>query len=103
MFVHAFVTCRLDNCKSFLLYGLPKYLIHRLQLVQNCAARLVLCGRKYERITPLLKELHWLPVEQRIVFKIQRLTLKLYIINVLAIFVICCKPTSLLGVYDHQA
>jgi len=73
--VHAFVTCRLDNCNSFL-YGIPKYLIHRLQLVQNCAARLVLCGRKYEHITPLLKELHWLPVEQRIVFKILLLTFK---------------------------
>ena len=75
MLVHTFVTCRLDNCNS-LPYGLPKYLIHRLQLVQNCAARLVLCGRKYEHITPLLKELHWLPVEQRIVFKILLLTFK---------------------------
>ena len=73
--VHAFVTCRLDNCYSFL-YGLPKYLIHRFQLVQNCAARLVLCGCKYEHITPSLKELHCLPVEQRIVFKILLLTFK---------------------------
>ena len=69
MLVHAFVMCRLDNC-NYLLYGLPKYLIHRLQLVQNCAARLILCSSKYDRITPLLRELHWLPVEQRIVFKI---------------------------------
>ena len=37
---------------------------------------MVLCGRKYEHITPLLKELHWLPVEQRIVFKILLLTFK---------------------------
>jgi len=37
---------------------------------------LVLCGRKYEHITPLLKELHWLPVEQRIAFKILLLTFK---------------------------
>ena len=28
--VHAFVTCTLDNCNS-LLYGLPRYLVHRLQ------------------------------------------------------------------------
>ena len=74
-FVHAFVPCRLDNCNS-LLYGLPKYLVHRLQLAQNCAARLILCGRKFDRITPLLKELHWLPVEQRIIFKILMLTFK---------------------------
>ena len=45
--IHAFVTCRLDNCNS-LLYGLPGYLIHRLQLVQNCAARVVMRRSKYE-------------------------------------------------------
>ena len=55
--VHAFVTSRLDNCNS-LLYGLPNYLVHRLQLAQNCAAGLILCGRKYDHVTPLLKELH---------------------------------------------
>ena len=55
--VHAFVTCRLDNCDS-LLYGLPKHLVHRPQLAQNCAARLILCGRKHDYFTPLLRELH---------------------------------------------
>ena len=64
--VHVFVMYRLDSCNS-LLYGLPNYLIHRLRLVQNCAARQILCGSKYDRITPLLREIHWLPVEQRIV------------------------------------
>ena len=73
--VRAFVTCRLDNC-YFLLYGLPKHLVHKLQLAQNCAARLILCGRKHDHITPLLKELHWLPVEQRIILKILMLTFK---------------------------
>ena len=73
--VHAFVTCRLDNCNS-LLYGLPKHLVHRLQLAQNCAARLILCGHKHDHVTPLLKELHWLPVEQRIIFKILFFTFK---------------------------
>ena len=60
--LHAFVTCRSDNCNS-LLYGLPKRLVHRLQLAQNCAAWLILCGRKHDHATPLLRELHWLPVE----------------------------------------
>ena len=76
MLVHAFIMCRLDNWSS-LLYGLPKHLlIHRLQLVQNCAPRLILCGAKHERITPFLRELHWLPLEQRIIFKILLLTFK---------------------------
>ena len=72
--VHAFVTCRLDNCNSLL--WSPKYLVHRLQLAQNCATRLISCGRKYDHVTPLLKELHWLSVEQRIVFRIILLTFK---------------------------
>ena len=73
--VHAFVTCRLDNGNA-LLYGLPKYLIERLQAVMNCAARLILRKQKYDHVTPLLIELHWLPVSQRIVFKILLLTFK---------------------------
>ena len=55
-FVHAVVACRLDNCNS-LLYGLPNYLVHRLQFAQNCAAGLILCGRKYDHVTSSLKEL----------------------------------------------
>ena len=67
MLVHAFVMCRLDNCNSVI--WTSEILVHRLQLVQNCAARLILCGSKYGRITPLLRELHWLPVKQRIFSK----------------------------------
>ena len=74
--VHAFVTCRLDNDGNALLYGLPKYLIAKLQAVLNCAARLILGKQKYDHATPLLIQLHWLPVSQRIVFKILLLTFK---------------------------
>ena len=73
--VLAFNTCILDNCNS-LQFGLPKHLVHRLQITQNCAARLILCGRKHDHVAPLLKELHWLPVEQRIIFKFLLLTFK---------------------------
>ena len=61
--------CRLDNGNA-LLFGLPKYQIQRLQSIQNCAARLVKRHSKFDRASPLLFELHWLPVEQRITFKI---------------------------------
>ena len=73
--VHAFITSKLDNCNS-LLYGLPKFLIDRLQNVQNCAARLVTGSKKYDHITPLMKQLHWLPISQRIIYKIVLITCK---------------------------
>ena len=79
--IHAFVTSRIDNCNA-VLYGLPSYLVQRLQYVLNSAARLIFLSRKAGHITPPLIDLHWLPVEQRINFKIMLLTYK--IINGLA-------------------
>ena len=73
--IHAFVTSKMDHCNS-LLYGLPKHLTNKLQLVQNAAARLITLTRKHSHITPVLIDLHWLPVVQRIKFKILLLTYK---------------------------
>ena len=42
----------------------------RLQSVQNAAARLVTGARRCDHITPILRQLHWLPVRQRVLFKI---------------------------------
>ena len=58
------------------MYGLPDKVIQTLQRTQNIAARLVSGCRKYDHITPVLKDLHWLPVKQRIQFKILTLTFK---------------------------
>ena len=69
------LTFRLDNCSS-LLYGINGYLVSQLQLCQNNAARIVSLRRKYGHITPVLKELHWLPVEQGISYKILLLAYK---------------------------
>ena len=73
--VPALVTSRLDHCNS-LLFGLPDYLIQRLQYILNAAAKVITCKRKFDHVTPLLIELHWLPVRQRIVFKILLYTFK---------------------------
>ena len=67
--VNAYVTSRLDQCNA-LLAGLPQYLIQKLQRVQNCSARLVKHIPWRASITRHLKNLHWLPVSQRIQFKV---------------------------------
>ena len=73
--VHAFVTSRIDYYNS-MLYGISDYNINRRQRIQNSAARIVTYTRKYDHITPILQNLHWLPVRQRIHFKILLITYK---------------------------
>ena len=65
--MHAFVTSQIDSCNA-LLIGLPNFLIQRLQYVLNPAARVIARSQKFDHITPLLIELHCLPLEQRIIF-----------------------------------
>ena len=59
-----------------LLGGLPKCSIEQLQRVQNIAAKIVLGKRKYDSSTRCLEELHWLPIQYRIEFKIISLVYK---------------------------
>ena len=60
----------------FCMVYLPKVLLNRLQLVQNRAARIVTFTKKHEHSVPSLIDLHWLPVEYRITFKILLLVYK---------------------------
>ena len=48
----------------------------KLQLVQNAAARLVTQVKRTDHITPIRMQLHWLPIAQRIEYKILLLTYK---------------------------
>ncbi|XP_030853203.1 uncharacterized protein LOC115929122 [Strongylocentrotus purpuratus] len=73
--INAFVTSHIDYCNS-LLINLPSSHLTKLQHIQNTAARLLTRTRKYEHITPILRSLHWLPIPQRIQFKVLLLTYK---------------------------
>jgi len=75
MVIHTFVTSRIDHCNS-LLFGLPNCELAKLQRVLNAAARLLTSTRKYDHITPVLRELHWLSVRYRIHFKMLLLTFR---------------------------
>ena len=73
--VHAFIASKLDHMNA-LLYGIPKLLISKLQKIQNNAARIVSRCKTRDHITPILADLHWLPVEKRVEYKILLLTYK---------------------------
>ena len=71
------ITSRLYYCNSLLL-NLPTSQIARLQRIQNKAARLVTQTSMRELITLVLKELHWLPIDRRIVYKVLVITYKAF-------------------------
>jgi len=56
--------------------GLPAFKLNRLQSVLNAAARLVFSRSKYDHVTPLLQELHWLRIEKLIEFKLSVLVFR---------------------------
>src|SRR4029434_2339583 len=67
LLVQTLVNSALDYCTP-LLTGLPACVVKPLQMIQNAAARLVFNQPKRAHVTPLLIELHWLPVAARIKF-----------------------------------
>ena len=73
--VHAYVTSKLDG-NNALLAGAPSVLTSQIQRVQNSAAKVVTRSKKHDHVTPLLANLHWLPIKDRIIFKILLLTFK---------------------------
>ncbi|KAF7244152.1 putative uncharacterized transposon-derived protein F52C9.6 [Varanus komodoensis] len=72
---HTLVTSHLDFCNA-LYVGLPLKTVRTLQLVQNRAARLLTGTGHYAHMTPVLRQLHWLPIEARAQFKVLVMTYK---------------------------
>ena len=87
--IHAFVTTRLDYCKS-LMYGLPQRQISKLQ---NAEARLALDLSKFCHITPALRQLHWLqpPFKQTLFYNIHN---RKYWLHWRTLFFSCCPRLS---------
>jgi hypothetical protein len=93
--VCSLIASRLDYGNA-LLYGVNASALAKLQRVQNTAARLIARRKKYDHITPVLIELHWLPVKFRCEYKLLVYVLKslhgiapVYLQNLLTVY----KPT----------
>src|SRR5215475_63061 len=75
LLANSLVSSKLDFRNSLFAH-LPISTIRPLQLVQNSLARAVYSSRKFDHVSPLLRSLHWLPISQRISYKIALLTFK---------------------------
>ena len=69
------IMSRLDYC-SATFAGVANEQIARIQKIQNNAARLILKKSKRDHVTPLLKDLRWLPVKYRIQYKLATLAFR---------------------------
>ena len=72
----ALIHSKLDYCNSLLL-NLPASHLNRLQLVLNSAARAVTRTSKFRHISPILKDLHWLKINEIVHYKVLSLTYKI--------------------------
>ena len=85
---NSLVSSKLDYCNS-LYSGISQTNLNKLQRIQNSLARVITNTSKYQYITPTLKKLHWLPIRQRIDYKICLLTYKtLTILHILSYLIL---------------
>lgn len=67
--VHSLITSRIDYCNG-VLSGVPAVHLRQLQSVLNAAARLITRKQKFDHISETLRDLHWLPIKERINYKL---------------------------------
>jgi len=72
LLTQVFISCCLDYC-NLLLYRATDKFMWQVQTMQNAAARLIKGAKHHDHITPVLHQLHWLPVKWRVEFKIASL------------------------------
>ena len=66
--IQSLVLGRIDYCNSLL--GTPKYHINKLQRLQNMCCRVICDLRKFDHISSAMADLHWLKVNEHIIFKV---------------------------------
>jgi len=91
----------IDYCNA-MLHGTPFGTIHKLQSVQNNAAKIVHQAPRRSHVHSLLKELHWLPIEQRISYQLAVLTFKIQQTSVLATSVDTSRHVAALDPCNHR-
>ena len=72
---NALMSSHLDYCNS-LFRSLSSFHMHTVQCIQNTLGSIVTSCNRYSRASPILKKLHWLPVEFRCIFKTATLVYK---------------------------
>ena len=99
---NSLVSSTLDYCNS-LYNGISQANLNKIHRIQNSLARVVTNTSKFEHITPILKRLHWLPIKQRIDYKLRLLTNKTlqiqqptYLYNSLFFLLTLCLPDHLI-------
>ena len=75
LIIRSLILSRLDYGNALLL-GCSESNICRLQRIQNWSAKLIYKAMKHDHATTYLNKLHWLPVEQRIIFKVMVMVYK---------------------------
>ena len=84
--IHNLIGSRLDYCNASILYNLADTRIGRLQRVQNQAARILARSPSIEHITPVLKQLHWLKMQERTKYNILFLAHKAFCANCTTVY-----------------
>jgi len=91
--VSVFISSQIDYCNS-VFTDISGQLLQRLQTIQNAAARLITGARRSQHMTPILRQLHWLPLWHRILLKMAVLVYKWQHGMALSYLLTYCMPTS---------
>ena len=75
LLVNSLILSKMDYCNS-LLHGIPSNKLQSLQRLQNICVRIITRTKKFDHITPHMRDLHWLPVDFRVQYKIILLVYK---------------------------